>query len=90
MLNTNTGSKMNRKERRANKIQIMNGQVVKSEVKVEKAPVREQNNLAIIVNQIKNRKRVSKTKALKLGKICVNSLLGKGKDKTSSIIKDII
>ena len=83
MLNTNTGSKMNRKERRANKVQIINGQVVKSEVKVEKAPVREQNNLSIIVNQIKNRKRVSKTKALKLGKICVNDLLGKGKDKTS-------
>ena len=83
MLNTNSGSKMNRKERRTNKVQIINGQVVKSEVKVEKAPVREQNNLAIIVNQIKNRKRVSKTKALKLGKICVNSLLGEGKDKTS-------
>ena len=83
MLNTNSGSKMNRKERRTNKVQIINGQVVKSEVKVEKAPVREQNNLSIIVNQIKNRKRVSKTKALKLGKICVNNLLGEGKDKTS-------
>ena len=83
MLNTNSGSKMNRKERRANKVQIINGQVVKSEVKVEKAPVREQNNLSIIINQLKNRKRVSKTKALKLGKICVNSLLGEGKDKTS-------
>ena len=83
MLNTNSGSKMNRKERRTNKVQIINGQVVKSEIKVEKAPVRDQNNLAIIVNQIKNRKRVSKTKALKLGKICVNDLLGEGKDKTS-------
>lgn len=83
MLNTNTGSKMNRKERRANKVQIINGQVVKSEVKVEKAPVREQNNLSIIISQLKNRKRVSKTKALKLGKICVNDLLGEGKDKTS-------
>ena len=82
MLNTNSGSKMNRKERRA-KVQIINGQIVKEQVKVEKAPVREQNNLAIIVNQIKNRKRVSKTKALKLGKICVNNLLGEGKDKTS-------
>lgn len=94
MLNTNSvknnnkvfgtkESKMNRKERRTNKVQIINGQVVKSEVKVEKAPVREQNNLSIIVNQLKNRKRVSKTKALKLGKICVNNLLGEGKDKTS-------
>ena len=83
MLNTNSGSKMNRKQRRESKVQIINGQIVKEQVKVEKAPVREQNNLSIIVNQIKNRKRVSKTKALKLGKICVNNLLGEGKDKTS-------
>ena len=83
MLNTNSGSKMNRKQRRESKVQIINGQIVKEQVKVEKAPAREQNNLSIIVNQIKNRKRVSKTKALKLGKICVNNLLGEGKDKTS-------
>lgn len=94
MLNTNSvknnnkvfgtkESKMNRKQRRESKVQIINGQIIKSEIKVEKAPVREQNNLAIIVSQIKNRKRVSKTKALKLGKICVNNLLGEGKDKTS-------
>ena len=82
MLNTKN-TKMNRKERRANKVQIINGQIVKTEVKNDSAKTRESNNLSIIVNQLKNRKRVSKTKALKLGKIRVNDLLEKGKDKTS-------
>lgn len=80
MLKTNKRN-MNREERRNSKVQVINGQIVKSEVKCDKAETRKETNLAIIVNQLKNRKRITKTKALKLGKIRVSELL-EG-DKTS-------
>ena len=84
MLNTNSGSKMNRKERRTNKVQIINGQVVKSEIKVEKAPVRDQNNLAIIVNQIKNSARLKENLQKILGLDCYHKTwitISKSKDE---------
>lgn len=83
MLYNKSNRTMNRETRRANKVQIVNGEVVVKETKRDKAVKREETNVALIVNQLRNRKKVSKTKALKLAKINVAELLGKGKDKTS-------
>ena len=75
MLKTTKMNKMN------TKVEVVNGQIVKAEVKNDKAAKRNETNIAIIANQIRNRKRLTKTKALKLATIKVSEML-KG-DKTN-------
>ena len=57
------------------KVEVVNGQLVKREVKNENAETRRKANINIIANQIRNRKRVSKDKALKLATIKVSEML---------------
>ena len=75
MLKTTKMNKMN------TKVEVVNGQIVKAEVKNDKAAKRNETNISIIANQIRNRKRLTKTKALKLATIKVSEML-KG-DKTN-------
>ena len=60
MLKTTKTTKMNMK------VEVRNGQIVKAEVKNDKAAKRNETNISIIANQIRNRKRTTKAKALKL------------------------
>ena len=75
MLKTTKINKMN------TKVEVVNGQIVKAEVKNDKAAKRNETNISIIANQIRNRKRTTKAKALKLATIKVSEML-KG-DKTN-------
>lgn len=72
---------LNRTMKRANKVEINGGKVEMKTAKKETAKKRNEVNLSIIANQIRNRKRISKDKALKLAKIQVAKML-EG-DKTS-------
>ena len=76
MLKTNKMNKMN-----SMKVEVVNGQIVKSEVKNTSAAKRNETNISIIANQIRNRKRTTKAKALKLATVKVSEML-KG-DKTN-------
>ena len=74
---------LNRKMSRKG-LEIVNGEIVLKETTTyKKAATREVEKLSIIANKIRNRKKVSKDKALKLAKIKLNDMLGKGRDKTS-------
>ena len=75
MLKTTKMNKMN------TKVEVRNGQIVKAEVKNDKAVKRNETNISIIANQIRNRKRTTKAKALKLATVKVSEML-KG-DKTN-------
>lgn len=65
-------------------LEVVNGELtVKATTTYKTAETRELEKLTVIANRIRNRKRVSKDKALKLAKIKLNDMLGKGRDKTS-------
>lgn len=69
MLKTTKTTKMNMK------VEVINGQIVKAEAKNDKAAKRNETNISIIANQLRNRKRLTKDKALKLATIKVSEML---------------
>ena len=73
---------LNRKMSRKG-LEIVNGEIVVKKATYKTAETRNVEKLSIIANKIRNRKRVSKDKALKLASMKLNDMLGKGRDKTS-------